>query len=359
MITTALYGLLIAEVVWAAVLLVLLAAAMLSRQAAAKRAPSLAAVRPVIEERLMVYAGGNSEIRDISELAKRHPDEVKKSILRFHEAVGGYARDRLCELAHRLGFVEQWCEGTRSADVLVRRTAFSRLAAIAHNELVRRTFGDISLLGLSDCDEQVRLWAARALAESTELDKIAQAFDFARQSDATMVQAILIPALRRHAIQLCERAVPAALRSSPAGDLAKTVRLLVSWECSLPLDDVYFLADHPDATVRAETMRLLAYLPTRVQNREALMRGLTDDDVRVSLAAVSTVGRLKCIEAILPLSTCLRRNSEELARAAAAVLAEMPPEGWRVLENQLWNPDPIASEAAQHVFKRLQPAGGA
>ena len=89
--------------------------------------------------------------------------------------------------------------------------------------------------------------------------------------------------------------------------------------------------------------------PGTPENETALLRRLADEDDSVTLAAVTAAARLKCDRAVPLLASCLRRKSAKLAKAAAAALAGMPPEGLQVLEAHINNSDPIAAEAAREM----------
>lgn len=357
MISFVLRSFLIFEALWGLVVLLLFGHVLLRLRASKKRSKSASDVRLQIDEHLMVYANGNSDVSTIARLADRQARAVEESILRYHGELNGYAATRLCELAFRLGFVEQWCRAAHSRKASVRRIAFLRITGFLKYEEVRRITGRIPELALADDDPDVQLAAARALAESGDRQSIERAFQFLLNSYSPMVQAVLTPALRRHAVELCETAVPAALNSGSAEGLAHKLRLLVSWECSLPLPDVSPLSEHFDASVRLQAVRLLPLLPATPENETALLRRLSDEDDSVILAAVTAAARLKCDRAVPLLASCLRRKSAKLARAAAAALAGMPPEGLQVLEGYVNNSDAIAAEAAREMVACGDTAG--
>jgi hypothetical protein len=358
MISFLLRSFLVFEALWGLLVLLLCGHVLLRLRASRKRSKSASDVRTLIDEHLMVYANGNSDISTIARLADRESRAVEDAILRYHGELNGYAAIRLCELAFRLGFVEQWCQAAHSRKAAVRRIAFLRIAGFLKYEEVRRIAGRIPELALADADPDVQLAAARALAESGDRQSIERAFQFLLNSYSPMVQAVLTPALRRYAVELCETAVPVALNAGSAADLAHKLRLLVSWECSLPLPDLTPLTGHFDAAVRLQALRLLPMLPGTPENETALLRGLSDADDAVILAAVAAAARLKCERAVPLLASCLRRKSARLAKAAAAALAAIPPEGLQVLESHMNNADAIAAEAAREMVACGDTAGG-
>lgn len=349
MITLALKLVLVLEAVWGVVLLVLLGVTMAVLSSVGKRRLASLAAGPAIQDAVALYLSGNNDLTQLRTLTKEHPEAVETSILAFQAMVGGTTR--LAELALSLGFVEQWCEAVHAGKPADRRRAFSRIAALAHAEPVRRLTGDLPSIGLNDPDQQVRLEAARAMVCSEEPEQVARVFD-AMLTDSPLNRMLLAPILRRHAGELCNTTIPKALSTLGTRDLVNLLRLLVSWECSLPLINLRSQAEHPESSVRQETMRLLARVPTNPMNRGAILRGVVDQDPAVVMAAVATVGRLKLPDAIPQVTSCLRRHSEELARVAATVLSEMGPAGRGALEGQLANPDPIASMAARQALDR-------
>lgn len=320
MISIALKSVLVLEGIWALVLLALLGFATAVLAAGGKRRQAELAAVPAIQEAVALHLSGSNDLSQLRELAATFPDAVAASILGFQSMVGGTSR--LAELALSLGFVEQWCTACHSRNPAERRKGFSRIAAMANAEAVRRMAGTIPAGGLKDPDEQVRLEAARAMVCSEEPEQVAQVFH-AMLTDVPLNRLLLAPLMRRHAIPLCQHTIPRALDTLGKKDLLNLLKVLVSWECSLPLSDLRPLAEHPDATVRVETMRLLSQVPTSAMNRSAIVLGLSDKDPAVVLAAVVTVGRLRLRDAIPQVTSCLRRSEKVLAHAAATVLAEM------------------------------------
>ncbi|HXB71240.1 MAG TPA: HEAT repeat domain-containing protein [Candidatus Acidoferrales bacterium] len=364
MITTALKVVLALEAVWAAVLLALLGVtlAVLSRNR--KRRLAALAAGSAIQEAVALHLSGNNDLTQLRSLAKTHPEAVEAGVLAFQSTVRGTTR--LAELAVGLGLVERWCEAARSGKPAQRKRAFSRIAAMAQAEPVRLAARDVPVAGLNDSDAQVRLEAARAMVCSEDPRQVAQVFE-AMLRDAPLNRMLLAPMLRRYAAGLCSTAIPKALAvpgiaPPDTGRLLNLLRLLVSWECSLPLlVDLRPLAEHPEPAVRLETMRLLAQVPTSTINRDAILAGMSDRDPAVAMAAVATVGRLKLPDAVPQAASCLKRGVEGLAQAAATVLLEMGPEGRCALarfalEGQVGNPDPIADPRADPVASMAVPA---
>jgi len=267
-----------------AAFLVLLAAALLSRFSGEKQPPARPDIQPEIVDALTVYLGGNGDSRRLRALAKAHPEKVLETILQYQAAVAG-RRDELGELTVALGYVQTWWYDAQSPKVLERRKAFCRMASVAHSEPVRRVVGDVAVKAIADKDEEIRLHAARILLASSEPAAITRVFEGAL-SDTPAIRSALAGELSRHAIQLCEAAIPRALRAlNPLGAL----QMLVSWERALPLLDVRPLAEHRDPLVRLEVMRLLPYLPATPENREAILVGLDDENHHVSEAAEAAV----------------------------------------------------------------------
>ena len=356
MILAALETLLILELVWAVALVLLLGATIAFRSSRDKRRAAEAATRSTIQDALAACLCGDPDLVHLRALAAAHPGEMQDSLLAFQTVVGGRC-EGVCELALSLGFVRQWCDSARSGSATARRRAFSNIAVMAHYAPVRGLIGDLAERGLTDSDEEIGAAAARILVQSEDPGQVTRLFESA-PSLAPRIRLLIARDLRRHAIQLCRTAVPRVLSTADKRGLIVALKMLASWECGLPLDDVGEIVEHPDPEVRLEVMRLLAFLPTTPENHGAILRGLADEDPRVSVAAIAAVGRLKLVSAIPLVTSCLRRGIESLARSAADALAEMPLEGWTALEGQLRNPDRIASGAARDALQMVHAGGG-
>jgi len=272
--------------------LLLRAGATLFRSARGKRRAAGPEIQPEIQleivDALSVYLGGNRDSGRLRALAAAHPDEVRETILQYQTIVAG-RREELCALTLELGYVDRWHQEAHSGDVMKRRKAFSCISAVAHYEPVRRVVGTFLANALRDTDEQIRLEVARFRLSTGEPAEIARVFEDVL-TDTPGVRLTIAGELGRYATQLCEAAVPQALRSQNPRDVLK---LLVSWERALPLLDVQPLAEHADPAVRVEVMRLLPFLPTTPENRAAVLSGLADEDHDVRAAATDAAGRLR------------------------------------------------------------------
>jgi HEAT repeat protein len=343
-------GLALIEIAWALLLAVSLAAAMLLKSAGRKRAALAAKVRPEIGESLALYMGGSTDLTGLRGFAKSHPQLLEAAILECHVNVSGSVREQLGDLAVELYLAERWLEGTRSKHPAVRRQAFSAIARMGDHQRVRQFWGDVAVIGLHDADEHIRLDCAGLIARCGSAEQIREVFDLSLE-DTPLMRLLVGQELRRHALDLCVDAVPRALRSPHWKTLVATLKLAISWECSLPLE-VSLLAEHPNPEVRIETMRLLQFVPATQEHRSAIRRGLNDADLAVSCAAASALGRLWIPDAIPLLTRCLRRGSAELAATAAASLS-MNPTGCKALEEQARIDDPIASKVAREALEDL------
>jgi len=333
------------EAVWAVILFVLLLGILTILWRARKASRSAADAQPAIQEAIALYLGGSNDLNRLQALATTHRRAVESSILSFQAIIGG--TPRLAELAVNLGFVAQWCALSRSTKVADRRLAFAKIAAVAHAPRARQVIGNLAELGLKDVDEQIRLEAARALIFSDQPAQVVLVFELVL-TGSPLLRLELAPLLRRHAEALCATVIPRNLQSLGTRDLLNLLKILISWECSLPITDLSVLMEHPDPKVRVETMHLLARVPMNPVNRRTLLLGLADRNAEVARAAVVSVGRLKHAEAIPQVTGCLRRDDESLAQLAASVLAAMGRDGQRALQGQSGSPNPIAAAAALH-----------
>jgi hypothetical protein len=321
-----------------------------------RRKKAAEAVRPAMSEALVVYLAGSNERATLRGFSHTHRQGLTEAVVSFQNTVGGDTRDRLCELALDLALVHDWCDETRSRDPIRRRTAFARLAFACSYEPCRRVAGDLLAMGLKDQDREVRLAASRALLQAGAPEDVDKVFEFAA-SHNLLVRILLAEDLRRHAIQLCERAIPEALRSCDPQRTLATLEMLVSWERAMPLGDLDALLLHDDREIRICALRLASVTPSTARNREAIVRLLVSEDLEVCTLAALTAGRLRIVEALPLLARSVRRGPAELARTAADALAGIVPKGREVLEELSRSAEAATAGAASEALARAVAQG--
>ncbi|MDR3700183.1 MAG: hypothetical protein P4L56_11140 [Candidatus Sulfopaludibacter sp.] len=242
------------------------------------------AVQAEMENALAAYLCGSRELGALRALADAHPGHLCEMLLAYQVRVAA-RREELCELAMALGFVDRWLRETRSATLARRRTAFVRIATVAHHQPVFQKVRELACKASRDTDGQIRLNADRILLAGGRDVDITHVFE-AAMMETSGIRSALAGELRLHAVALCENAIQWALRRENPLDILK---ILASWERALPLTDVGSLAKHPDRAVRLETMRLLRYLPATTRNQEALQHGLASQDAEIREAAAAAV----------------------------------------------------------------------
>jgi hypothetical protein len=75
------------------------------------------------------------------------------------------------------------------------------------------------------------------------------------------------------------------------------------------------------------------------------------------MSAVRTAARLGLKESQPMLAHCLRNGPVQLARAAAAALASLPPSGWTILEELSASPNPMTAAEARAALELARKAG--
>jgi hypothetical protein len=310
-----------------------------------KRSRATAAVLPEIREALIDYLAGSSDLKRIERLAGTNRGDVADAIVGFQGTVGGSALDRLCDLALSLGLVHDWVKDAHSRDAVRRRNGFARLAFVSVYEPCRRIAGDLLLQALNDPDPEVWLWASQSVIQSGTGQQIDAVFEHA-VSESLLIRILLTEPLRRHAVRLCEHLAPEALRSRDPRRVLGALDILVAWERAILIDNLRELLEHPIKNIRIQALRLASLVPLIPENRGAIVHALTDNDQEISTAAALSAGRLQIAEALPLLARMLRLAPAELARTAAAALAEMPPRGWQALEELSASDNPVTAAAA-------------
>jgi hypothetical protein len=311
---------------------------------------------PQIRDALVDYLSGSNDQTRIRGFAKTNRAELVDSLLEFHGAVGGSARDRLCDLALELSLVHDWCHEAASKDRLVRRKAYSRLSFVCAYEPCRRVAGDLLIQALQDADPEVRLPAARALVQSGTIEELGQVFRLAI-SQSLLIRILLSEDLRRHATELCAQAIPEVLYGDDPRQTVAALQILLAWERALPLENLHRLLESHNREIRLEALRLAKLVPLSTENRSALLRFLREGDEEENTIAALTAGRLRLQEALPALARCLRTGTSELAGIAASALAEMPPKGWQTLQQIAGGEDSAAIIAAAALDRGRRKAG--
>ncbi|HEY2017721.1 MAG TPA: hypothetical protein VGH38_29650 [Bryobacteraceae bacterium] len=306
-----------------------------------------------VSECLMAYLSGSNDTIRLLGLARSHPQLVSDAIFGLQGTVGGGALDRLCGLALELGLVNEWIDDTHARDLIRRHRAYERLAFVSQSEPCRRRAGDVFLIALSDANMDIRLTAARGAALSEVPEELAQVFDFAI-SQGPLVRILLADALRRNSLALSESAIPSVLESSDTDRVLAALEILVAWERAVPLNDIHGLFAQPDKRIRICALKLASLVPLGDESRIAIVEALRDPDAEVSTVAALTAGRLQISEALPSLARLLRTAPADVARSAAAALAEMAPRGWQTLEELGANSSPLTSGLSREALDRTR-----
>ena len=309
-----------------------------------------AAVMPQIKLTLVDYLAGadnQTKLRELSDISRA---DVGAAIASLEETVAGGARDRLCELTLELWLVQEWCEQTHSRDAMVRRTAFSRLAFVSAYEPCRRLCADILRKALQDPDDEVKLYAGRALSRSGGIRDIERVFEQAIASDL-LVQVLLTEELRRHVVALCEHAIPKELEDGDPERIRRMLHMLSSWERALPMPRMGRLLNSPQREVRLEALRLAPLVVDAPEVSKSILDALNDPDPEIVAAAARATARCNMETAVPLLARCLRMGSAPVARAAAEALAEMP-RGVDTLRELCSSTNELTSLAAHEALAR-------
>jgi hypothetical protein len=313
------------EAGYAALLILLFLRALLRASAHHRRATDAAALRPYIREALLTYLTGGANLDQLRDWAKTHREVLIESLLEFRTTVSGGARDRLWDLGLELGLVHDWTSAAHDRDPRVRRAAFDRLALACAYEPCRRVAGELQRIAADDPDSGVRLAAARGLAQSEDPKDAELAFQIAVSSDL-LSRIILTEALRPHAVALCGSVVPEALHAGDEKHLVAALEMVTGWGRAVPLFELHRLADEGSKAVRLLALRALPLAPSLPENRQVIVRAVSDPDPEIALVAITAASLLQIREARQALVQHSRSGGAALAKAASDALAALPVE---------------------------------
>lgn len=307
-----------------------------------------ARVSPAIRELLGRHASGSDHLKDIRDIRVAYRREVEQCLVEFLRMVRGEGRERLAQLASDLGLVSEWRRQFRSKNLARRKKAVAQLA------LVPREFaGEVLQQALSDPDESVRLHTARHLISNLHPGELAQVFDLL-VNGSLVTRMVLAEDLRPYALELAQEAIPAVLQGAEAQPTRAVLDVLRAWGKFLLLPQVYPLLRHPDASVRAAALRILPLVPRLPQLEMEVLHALNDPVEAVRAMAVRIAARFGLSNALPQLVRCLRDPDARTAAAAAYALAELGPDGCRILEREMVTGPQLAASAALEALQRLQ-----
>jgi HEAT repeat protein len=308
---------------------------------------------PAIRAALVDYLSGNEDRTQLREFIQESREDVAAAVISFEGTVGGSARERLCDLALELALVHEWCQHTRSRNVIERRTAYWRLAFVCAYEPCRRVAGDILLIALNDADEEVRLAAGSAILYTGAIDDVERVFEHAI-AQTQLNRIVLSEELRPFAVALCERAIPKVLKSGDTARIAGMLHMVAAWERAVPLPGIGQVLSAEDRKVRMLALEAAPLVQDAPEVRKGILDALVDPDPEIVVSAARAAGRLR-LEAALPaLARLLRTGDAELARAAASALGEIPPRGWVALRELTSSTSTATASAASEALTKAQ-----
>ena len=324
--------------------------------AARRLARASALLRPQMRDALVDYLAGNHDLTRLKDFVRISWTDTSETLLGFQSTVGGSALDQLCELTLDLTLAHEWCQQARSKNATARRTAFLRLAFICGFEPCRRVAGELLEEALEDPDPEVRLAASRGLLKTGDIRDVERVFEQA-VSHSLMIRVLLTEDLRRYAIPLCEGLIPKIVGAREKSRILAMLDILTAWERAIPLPALALLLDDRDPEIRLRAIALAPMVPYSAEIRNGIMQALSEDDLDIRLAAVRSAARMKLRESIHMLAHFLRNGPAQLARAAAAALASLPPSGWTTLEELAGSSNPMTAAEARAALERARQVG--
>jgi HEAT repeat protein len=276
------------------------------------------------------YLSGSPNLEEVRAFAKSHRSHLAECLLELRNTLSGNTADRLWQLALDLALVHDWCADTHSPHLAVRRSAFERLAFCSAYEPCRRVVGQLQHAGVEDSDPEIRLAAARGLAQSDIRKDFELVFRMAVRWN-TLARAVLAEALRPYAVALTKSVIPPVLHSREDRHVVAALEIVVAWGRAVPLKGLDQLIAKGSRAVRVQALRALPLVAAAPDNTAAVVHAISDDDREVAREAIATAGRLHIEESLPALARCLRSERPELSGAAADALAAIPPMGWEIL----------------------------
>ncbi len=294
---------------------------------------------PELQKRFAEHASGLDESAELKVLLRQDALIVEHALTEFLTTVKGNAKDRLSELAVEFGFVSKWDRDCTS------RNAEHRRQGVVALSLMPLSISKISLRkALHDRDPELQVLAARALVQSSDRDELQEIFIFSLDQ-SLRVRACLTEDFRKHAIVLCETAVPKVLATDDRKRILIMFEMLGAWRRSIHLEGWRQMFEVSTGSNRAIVLRLLPYVSYSDEAEPYVLGALSDENQEVLVTAAHIAGHWELIKAVPALSKLLSDVRPDVDRAAAQALSKLGAAGQQVLE--------------QAVLGHLRRAGGA
>jgi hypothetical protein len=284
-----------------------------------------ARVSPEIRETLANVVAGDGDRQRLRWLAEHYPRPFEAIFTEFLTSFGGQVKTELTTLALELGLVKRWQRATRSRNFVTQKLALANLGRV-------RSSIDRHLL--RHRVEQTRIEAASALLASGSTD--GPALVFKMLPDQSLLGRILLAdSLRPYAPELCEKYMPAAIRSSDVRYARASMDLLHAWERWIPIASFTSLVAEQDVDLRLAAVPALRYATSTEEAARHVIDLLGHPDDRVHAKAAKAAADMGMAESIPLLVDRVRNGGAVSASAAARALADLGFEGREVLEKEI------------------------
>jgi HEAT repeat protein len=282
--------------------------------------------RSALLQRIVRYLDGTDDKAALEAAAAGQLEVVAELIAELRQVVRGDNRERLTELAASLGVINFNRRRLIEGDVRARRLAAAWLAIGPAQRVA------VALeAALEDRDYQVRLAAARSLAELRAVGSVrvlVEKLGIEAEHNSRVLYFVfrqLVPALSDQLVALLDSDQPVVIKELALDALAKTGdgRLV---------EPIARLVDDPSPDIRADALRALAELGYPEAGPCAL-EALSDPSWPVRMQAAACIGRIGFLAAIPKLADLLGDAQWWVRYRAAEALYELGEKGWEVLRS--------------------------
>lgn len=265
---------------------------------------------PMIQEALALHAIGIDQNIRLEELRRQSPDDVRETLFNVLVSMRGAPRERISALAGDLGFVEQ--RGQETIEWI------RSLVRIGHGERF----------------EQI----VTAIAHQNLL-----------------VRAIAAEELATYAASIPQAQIAAVLQSSDPNVVVTALDMLRAWRRALHVRDFMPLLTHPDARVRASSLRALPYAgadATPETIASPVLGSLNHESAEVRAAAATAAGRMGVAAVANTLALRLSDADRHVAVAAAFALASLGEKGTLLLHRAVMSSNRNAASVAFEALEK-------
>jgi hypothetical protein len=281
--------------------------------------------RAVVQRVLAAHLSGKDRSGQFLRLRRKRPADFDWSVAALLATLTGSDRDRLSELAARLGVIQRWQR-------VARRGRQEHKHALEWMAALSPEVAESALRPIVRNPNLARVEAYRALVRSARPGQNVRYFHEVLESPV-MVRTLLAAEFRPLAEYLAAYALPAVFDSGDERKIIAALEMVESWKRVLSLPALGRLFHHDNPKIRSRAIRVAPLAEIRAVLEPGIHAALEDPHAPVRSAALASAGKMRLHSALPAVKRAVHCGDDTVSRRACLVLAGFGPEGHATLDD--------------------------